>query len=59
MGLGTWPSALKAGHALIGLDAGVPREPVLPLDPAATATLRSVLLECGGPVTQPQAMAAE
>lgn len=59
MGLGTWPSALKAGHALIGLDAGVPREPVLPLDAAATATLRAVLLECGGAVSQPQAMAAE
>lgn len=59
MGLGTWPSALKAGHALIGLDAGVPREPVMPLDPAATATLRTVLLECGGAVSQPQAMAAE
>ncbi len=59
MGLGTWPSALKAGHALIGLDAGVPREPVLPLDPAATASLRGVLQECGCPVASDRALAAE
>ena len=48
MSLGTWPSALKAGHGLIGLDAGLPREPVLPLDEAATATLADVLRACGG-----------
>jgi 4-hydroxy-tetrahydrodipicolinate synthase len=59
MGLGTWPSALKAGHALIGLDAGVPREPVLPLDPAATAALREVLRECGCPLVAEHALAAE
>lgn len=59
MGLGTWPSALKAGHALIGLDAGVPREPVLPLDPAATASLRDVLQDCGCPVAAGHALAAE
>ena len=59
MSLGTWPSALKAGHALIGRDAGVPREPVLPLDPAATATLRAVLQECGAAAAPHQALAAE
>ncbi len=59
MSLGTWPSALKAGHGLIGLDAGLPREPVLPLDPAATATLRRVLLDCQCPVVAEHAMAAE
>jgi 4-hydroxy-tetrahydrodipicolinate synthase len=59
MGLGTWPSALKAAHALIGLDGGVPREPVLPLDPAATASLREVLRECGCPLAAEHALAAE
>ena len=58
MGLGTWPSALKAGHRLIGRDAGVPREPVMPLDQGALATLRSVLLDCECPVLA-QAVAAE
>ena len=59
MGLGTWPSALKAGHGLIGLDAGLPREPVLPLDAAATATLADVLRECGGLPAANTAIAAE
>lgn len=58
MSLGTWPSALKAGHGLIGLDAGLPREPVLPLDEAATATLTDVLRTCGG-LPSVTALAAE
>ncbi len=33
MGSGTWPAAFKAALNLIGLPAGVPRDPVLPLDP--------------------------
>lgn len=59
MGLGTWPAALKAGHDLIGLDGGAPREPVLPLDPAAVATLRTVMLECECPLAEQRALAAE
>ncbi len=59
MALGTWPSALKAGHGLIGLDAGLPREPVLPLDETAMATLRQTLIGCGCPVLGVGAMAAE
>jgi 4-hydroxy-tetrahydrodipicolinate synthase len=43
MGVGTWPSALKAGLSLLGLPAGVPRDPVLPLSGAALDRLRSVL----------------
>jgi 4-hydroxy-tetrahydrodipicolinate synthase len=45
MSLGTWPSALKAGLGLLGLPAGVPRDPVLPLAPAALDRLRSTLEE--------------
>ena len=40
MGTGTWPSSLKAALALQGLPAGIPRDPVQPLDVAATAVLR-------------------
>jgi 4-hydroxy-tetrahydrodipicolinate synthase len=47
MGLGTWPAALKAGHKLIGREAGVPRDPVLPLDADGVAALARVLSECG------------
>jgi 4-hydroxy-tetrahydrodipicolinate synthase len=43
MGVGTWPSALKAGLNLLGLPAGVPRDPVMPLGGAALERLRSVL----------------
>jgi 4-hydroxy-tetrahydrodipicolinate synthase len=58
MSLGTWPSALKAGHALIGVDAGTVREPVMPLDQSATAALRAVLLECACPLASGDALAA-
>ena len=43
MGLGTWPASLKAALALLGQPAGVPREPILPLDSETTAKLRSAL----------------
>ncbi len=59
MSLGTWPSALKAGHRLIGREAGVPREPVLPLEPEGVAMLAGVLRECGAPLAPPQRLAAE
>ncbi len=45
MSLGTWPSALKAAHNLLGLPAGVPREPVAPLAGEALQTLKRVLRE--------------
>lgn len=43
MSVGTWPSALKAGLNLLGLPAGVPRDPVMPLSGASLERLRSVL----------------
>ena len=43
MGNGTWPSAFKAALGLIGLPAGVPREPVLPLAGPALEVLRQTL----------------
>ena len=58
MSLGTWPAALKAGHRLIGREAGVPRDPVLPLETDEAAALASVLRECGEPMVQ-QSLAAE
>lgn len=47
MSLGTWPAAFKAALALVGMPAGVPRDPVLPLPPAAVERLRGRLLELG------------
>jgi 4-hydroxy-tetrahydrodipicolinate synthase len=44
---GTSPSGMKAALNLMGIPAGVPREPVLPLDAVATEKLRRVLVECG------------
>jgi 4-hydroxy-tetrahydrodipicolinate synthase len=58
MSLGTWPAALKAGHKLIGREAGVPRDPVLPLEPDGVAVLGAVLRECGAPLAA-QPLAAE
>ncbi len=59
MGIGTWPSALKAGHHLIGLDAGLPRDPVLPLAADAVQSLRAVMAECACPLAATPALAAE
>lgn len=47
MRLGTWPASLKAALALVGQPAGVPREPILPLDSETTAKLRSALESLG------------
>lgn len=47
MQLGTWPSALKAAHDVLGLPAGHLHEPVLPLDGDDLATLHRVLDEVG------------
>lgn len=49
MGLGTWPAAFKAALNLIGQPAGVPREPVQPLDAQAIEKLQRLLDECGVP----------
>lgn len=47
MGLGTWPAALKAALNLIGLPAGVPREPVQPLPQREIERLSLLLDELG------------
>jgi 4-hydroxy-tetrahydrodipicolinate synthase len=47
MSLGTWPSALKAAHILMGQPAGVPREPVAPLGGADVEKLRTVMQDFG------------
>lgn len=59
MSLGTWPAALKAGHHLIGRNAGMPRDPVLPLEADAVAVLSAVLRECGVPLAAEPRLAAE
>jgi 4-hydroxy-tetrahydrodipicolinate synthase len=47
MATGTWPSALKAALTLIGVPAGVPREPVLPLAGEALRKVEATLGELG------------
>ncbi|WP_431285119.1 dihydrodipicolinate synthase family protein [Humitalea sp. 24SJ18S-53] len=47
MGIGTWPAAFKAALNLMGLPAGVPRDPVLPLEADALETLKRRLSEVG------------
>jgi 4-hydroxy-tetrahydrodipicolinate synthase len=47
MGTGTWPSALKASLNLLGWPAGVPRDPVLPLEGAELDKVRRTLGEFG------------
>lgn len=44
---GTPPSALKALLSLLGLPAGIPRLPVLPLDDAGQAKVRALFIELG------------
>ncbi|MDR7555503.1 MAG: dihydrodipicolinate synthase family protein [Armatimonadota bacterium] len=46
-GIGTWPASLKAAMKMLGLPAGVPRAPVLPLDRQATEKLRQHMIELG------------
>lgn len=41
------PAGLKAAMALVGLDAGVPRAPLLPLDAAERAHVRATLAAAG------------
>lgn len=47
MSLGTWPSALKHAHDLVGLPAGVPHEPVAVLGEPDRSKLRAVMRELG------------
>jgi 4-hydroxy-tetrahydrodipicolinate synthase len=47
METGTWPSALKHAHSLLGVDAGVPREPVMELTAEQAAKIRSVMEAIG------------
>jgi len=46
MSIGTWPASLKAALKMIGLPAGVPREPVQPLTREDHAKLMAVLAGC-------------
>jgi len=46
-GIGTWPAALKASLNMLGYPAGVPRDPVHPLQPEAMARLRRMLVDFG------------
>lgn len=45
MGVGTWPSSFKAALNLQGVDAGVPRDPILPLTGEGLETVRRTLAE--------------
>lgn len=47
MGIGTWPSALKAALNAIGLPAGAPREPVQALGSADLEKLNAALRSAG------------
>ena len=47
MSLGTWPSALKAALQIIGLPAGLPREPLAPLGREDRDRLAAVMREVG------------
>ncbi|MBI1778051.1 MAG: dihydrodipicolinate synthase family protein [Proteobacteria bacterium] len=47
METGTWPAALKAAIGLLGLPAGVPRDPVQTLPPDQMAKLKRVMGEIG------------
>lgn len=47
MSVGTWPAALKAALGLIGLPAGLPREPVRPLSIEDRERLKALLEELG------------
>lgn len=45
MSVGTWPSSFKAALNLIGQPAGVPREPVMPLDEDQLSKVKAALVE--------------
>ncbi|MDP6787434.1 MAG: dihydrodipicolinate synthase family protein [Rhodospirillales bacterium] len=45
--IGTRPAGIKAALVMLGLPAGLPREPVLALSPDDEARLRDALVRCG------------
>jgi len=45
MGSGTWPAAIKKALNLLGVPAGLPREPVEPLNPVDSEKLERVMRE--------------
>lgn len=47
MGTGTWPAAFKAALSLLGLPAGVPRDPVMPLAEADLDVMRATFDRLG------------
>jgi 4-hydroxy-tetrahydrodipicolinate synthase len=47
MSTATWPAALKAGLNLIGVPAGVPRDPVAPATPADIDKIKAVFDKLG------------
>lgn len=57
METGTWPAALKHAHNILGVDAGVPREPVAPLTADQAAKIEATMAAIGLP--GPRARAAE
>lgn len=44
------PTTIKSGLQSIGIDAGVPRRPLLPLSDREAATLRDLIAKCVSPV---------
>ncbi|MEM7047254.1 MAG: dihydrodipicolinate synthase family protein [Pseudomonadota bacterium] len=47
MGTATWPAAFKAALNIIGLPAGVPRDPVAPATPADIEKIKKIFHELG------------
>jgi 4-hydroxy-tetrahydrodipicolinate synthase len=47
METGTWPAALKQAHRFLGLEVGVPREPVQPLGQDQAERLRRTMIALG------------
>jgi 4-hydroxy-tetrahydrodipicolinate synthase len=46
-GLGTWPAAMKEAMNILGIPAGYPRKPVLPLNTKEKETLRQNMTKMG------------
>jgi 4-hydroxy-tetrahydrodipicolinate synthase len=55
MDAGTWPAALKAALNMVGVPAGFPREPVMPLSAEAEDRLRRSLRHAGVAVVSARA----
>jgi 4-hydroxy-tetrahydrodipicolinate synthase len=59
MATGTWPAALKAALNMMGVPAGLPREPVQPLSPKDSTALKAIMEEIGVLPGARQAQAGE